>query len=107
MPEPRFQFYEIVRVASGNATLATIHGETGAILGMAEHDDGAYGYAVFIYRDQICWSIDEEDLEATGRFSSREAFYDGTSVRVRVDEHGRGWIVDEEEPSSQNGKQPP
>ena len=94
MPNPRFQFYEIVRVASSQPELAEIHGERGAILGMSEDDQGTFGYAVFIYRDEICWSLTEDELEETGEFSRREEFYDDTSIRVRVDQHGRGWIVD-------------
>ena len=94
MLKPRFQFYEIVRVASSDPELTEIHGERGAILGVSENDNGTFGYAVFIYRDEICWDLAEGELEATGEFSRREEFYDGTSIRVRVDEQGRGWIVD-------------
>ena len=94
MLKPRFQFYEIVRVASSDPELTEIHVERGAILGVSENDNGTFGYAVFIYRDEICWDLAEGELEATGVFSRREEFYDGTSIRVRVDEQGRGWIVD-------------
>lgn len=94
MPNPKFQFYGKVRVASNNPELAEIGGEIGAILGIAENDDGSFGYAVFIYRDEICLNIAEDDLEATGEFDRRETFYDDSSIRVRVDELGQGWIVD-------------
>lgn len=95
MGTPRFQFYETVRVASDDPELAEIRGERGAILGMSEHDDGTFGYAVFIFRDEMCWDLAESELEATGVFGRREDFYDDPSVvRVRVDEQGRGWIAD-------------
>ena len=94
MPNPRFQFYEKVRLASSKPELAEIHGAIGAVLGRAEHEDGSFSYGVYIYRDEICWSIAEEDLEATGDFDSRETFYDGTSIRVHVDEQGQGWLAD-------------
>ncbi len=96
MANPKFQFYEIVRVASSDLELTEIQGEIGAVLGMSEHEnkDGKFNYGVHIYRDEICWDIPEDDLEATGVFSCREEFYDDTSIRVRVDEQGRGWLVD-------------
>ena len=94
-PRPKFQFYEIVRVVSNDPELTEIHGERGAILGMSQDDSGEYAYGVFIDRDETCWCIPESELQATGEIAERSAFYDdNTSIRVRVDEQGRGHIVD-------------
>lgn len=95
MPEPRFQFYEHVRVVSTDPELAEIQGEVGVILGRAELDDGAFSYGVFIDRDEICWDLPEEALVSMGQIDQCEDHYDGTSIGVRVDEQGRGWLADE------------
>jgi len=93
----RFQFYEIVRVAANNPELAEIHHETGAIIGLSEFDESEHWlYGVFIFRDEQCWSIAERDLMATGQHTTRAALYgeNPQSLRVRVDEQGRGWPAD-------------
>lgn len=94
MTKPKFQFYEVVRVISDDPELAEIHGETGAILGLSEHGDPEYEYGVFINRDEIVWSVAEHDLESTGVFLKRADFYDDSvSIRVQVDEQGRGTLA--------------
>lgn len=95
MSAPKFQFFEIVRVIGKAPDLAEVRGEYGAIVGRADHEDGTYSYGVFIYREERCWQIAEDALKPTGQHTDREALYDGTSVRVRVDEDGKGYIVDE------------
>lgn len=93
----RFQYYEIVRVAANNPELAEIHHETGAIIGLSEFDESEHWlYGVFIFRDEQCWSITERDLMATGQHTTRAALYgeNPQSLRVRVDEQGRGWPAD-------------
>ncbi len=94
MTEPKFQFYEYVRVVSDDPALAEVNGERGAILGRSEDEDGGFGYAVLIGRDGICWSVDEADLQATGEFGTRADFYDDEPVRVHVDESGRGTLAE-------------
>jgi hypothetical protein len=92
---PKFQFYEIVRINSNNPELAEIQGETGAILGRSDEENGLYSYGVFIDRDEICWCVAEEDIESTGVVLQRADFYDDNRViRVQVDEQGRGIIAD-------------
>ena len=94
MAEPKFQFYEYVRVVSEDPELAEIDGERGAVLGRSEDEDGGYGYAVLIKRDSLCWSVDEADLQTTGEFGTRADFYGDGSIRVRVDGNGRGTPAD-------------
>lgn len=95
MSKPKFQFYEVVRIKSNSAELAEIHGEKGSILGISEHGEPEYEYGVFIDRDEVVWSVSEQDLEATGVFLHRADFYnDNVSIRVQVDEQGRGNIAD-------------
>jgi hypothetical protein len=93
LSSPRFKFYEVVRVSSGDPELDEINGEVGAILGRAELPGGGFEYGVFVYRDEICWTVAEADLVTTGVVKSRESFYDGSSIRVRVDVKGKGWVV--------------
>ena len=91
----RFGFYEKVRVRSRGSTHGPVGDEVGAVLGKAQGDDGCWSYAVYIYRLETCWSLDEGELEPTGEFDSRETFYDGSSIRVQVDEAGRGLLAGE------------
>jgi hypothetical protein len=93
---PRFAFFEKVRLDSPAATKAAVQGQIGAVLGRAQGDDGTWHYAVHIYATGICWSCSEHELSPTGEHADRADFYDGTSVRVRVDETGRGSRVSDE-----------
>lgn len=89
--QPKYQFYEIVRVTTQLPKLNKIAGMEGAILGRSEESIGNWGYAVYIYSLQETWDVPENALEATGRMDRRETFYDGASISVRVDpETGEG-----------------
>lgn len=92
-PDPaafRFDFDDVVRVVSDNPELAEINGERGVVCGRGD-DTTNPGYAVFIYREQLVWCVDEPDLQPTGERDPRpEPEY---AVRVRVDEQGRGNAV--------------
>src|SRR2546429_637638 len=91
--ESRFKFYEKVRISSSAPKKAKINGELGAVLGMAQGEDGKWSYAVSIYSTSICWNCWEDELIATGEFDRRETFYSGDSVQVAVDKKGRGRII--------------
>lgn len=87
--ESRYEFYEVVTVKSGSAS-----GLEGAVVGRAQEENRWY-YAVYIYEHGEVWSLPEEYLEPTGRTDERATFYDGTSVKVRVDpETGEGSVAD-------------
>ncbi len=89
-----FQFYEIVKV-SYKCEIPELVGLEGTVLGMAQNDQGEWGYAISIHDLDECWDLMEEELESTGRMNRRENFYDGTHIRARVDlETGEGKIVD-------------
>ena len=88
---PLFQYYEVVKVVSENSTLREINGMTGAILGMAQNDNGEWSYGVQILETNENWDIRESDLVATGKLMKRGDFYDDSSVKVVVDpETGEG-----------------
>lgn len=91
--EPKFKFYEKVRISSTTSTKANANGELGAVLGMAQGDDGRWSYAVSVYSTGICWSCWEDELVATGEFDRRETFYSGDSVQVAVNKKGRGRVI--------------
>jgi hypothetical protein len=94
---PRFDFYEVVQVASEAGPKISLKGQTGAVLGRAQSDDGmSWTYAVRIDSTGICWSFDEDELLPTGLKRKREDFYDGSSIRVIVDEKGRGHTAREQ-----------
>jgi hypothetical protein len=80
--EPKFQFYEIVRVLPRLVELSEIHGETGAILGLSESAEPEYEYGVFIERDEIVWSVPESSLESTHVIKQRADFY--KAIRLPV-----------------------
>lgn len=87
MPESaKFDFYEMVRIFPAEPRESEINGELGAIVGRAQDDDGIWSYAVYIYRDKECWSVDEADIHSTGEFDSPDSFKSGTSIRVS--QHG-------------------
>jgi hypothetical protein len=93
---PRFRFYEKVRVDSQASEKAKVNGQIGAVLGRVETENGAWYYTVYIYATETSWCFFEHELSPTGESASREDFYDGSSVRVEVDEKGRGSIVSDQ-----------
>lgn len=94
MKKGRFNFYEEVVVESTDSSLAEITGKTGVILGMAEPMEGREDeYGVLIYATDEVWQMSEANIRSTGRVRKREDFYDGSSIRIAVDENGRGTIV--------------
>jgi hypothetical protein len=92
----QFDFYEIVKVKETLLTIKNgINGLKGAVLGMAESEEGKWFYAVNLYGKDEGWDLPEECLESTGEFTSREEFYDGSSIHVKVDaKTGEGKIED-------------
>lgn len=73
-PSP-FGFYEKVKISSTDARKAGVWGEVGAVLGQAQSAHGRWSYAIWVYRDSLCYSTDEEELEPVGEFDRREMFY--------------------------------
>jgi hypothetical protein len=97
-PAPRFEFFEKVRVTATDAAKCHMNGRVGTVLGRTLTDDEtSWLYAVSIELEENTWSLLEDELESTGEYSSRDEFYDGTSLRVRVDEKGRGTAVPKKE----------
>jgi hypothetical protein len=92
----QFEFYEIVKVKETAFTIKNgLNRLKGAILGMAEDENGNWGYAIHIYNLEEVWDLPQECLESTGEFTSREEFYDGSSIHVKVDaKTGEGKIED-------------
>ncbi|MEO1615272.1 MAG: hypothetical protein AAFV88_05445 [Planctomycetota bacterium] len=83
--EPRFGFYEKVRVTTANPDLADIHGMLSAVLGRAQNDDGSWGYAIHVYERSTTYSVAESELTSTGDHALRSDFYSGDSIRVSRD----------------------
>ena len=87
----KFKFYEVVEISSDRPALREVDGKRGAILGMAENDDGSWGYAVCIFDEEIGYDVSEEELLTTGEMMKREDFYDGENITIIVDpETGEG-----------------
>src|SRR3990167_1407905 len=96
----KFDFYEVVIIASTKPNLHKINGTKGVILGMAQNEKtGRWGYAISMYTDNgLCWHIMEEDLISTGEKAKKEDFYTGESVKIRVDlETGEGRLAEDDE----------
>ncbi len=82
--KPAFAFYDVVEVIGGRRNIASLVGRRGAVLGMAQSDDGQWSYAVQMLDDGDGWTIPEAELKATGEAMCREDFYDGSSIKVEV-----------------------
>jgi hypothetical protein len=94
VPEPKFMFYEIVRISRPSPGLRQNADLEGAILGMSQDDQGRWYFAVHVYELNEVQTYPETALEPTGRMDRRESFYDGTNVRVVVDpDTGEGKII--------------
>lgn len=89
--QPRFKFYQEAVVRTASKKLAHFDGKIGIILGRTEvEDEDTWYYTVALKDECVTHCFYECDLSATGRQFSREDFYSGESIRVRVDEKGRG-----------------
>ena len=80
---PLFKFYEVVKVVTDDDLLG-IKGLTGAILGMAQNDAHEWSYGVHIFDKQEVWDVPEADLASTGQQMKEDDFYDGRTLKVRV-----------------------
>jgi hypothetical protein len=67
---PKFEFGEKIKIISTQPTTRDVLGQIGAVVGKAQDENGRWSYAVWVYRDEICWSMNEEELETTGEFDS-------------------------------------
>jgi len=86
----RLSFYEVVQIKSDRTALSEINGLSGAILGMAQNDDGDWVYAVHIFDTEDSWDIREVELAPTGKVMSRSDFYDEDDVvQIEVDPDSR------------------
>jgi hypothetical protein len=94
MMKPKYQSYEIVRIANTPSTISNkVAGLEGAILGANQDEQNGWSYGVHLYKLEEVWFFGEQELEATGRMDKYESFYDGTSITVTVDPHtGEGKI---------------
>lgn len=94
---PKFAFFEKVRVVTPASNAQEVYGELGYIAARAQNDDGTWGYGVYIYRDERLWSFGEDELESTGEFDPPDPSSLRASIRVRVDDQGRGILVKPED----------
>lgn len=91
---PRFTFYAEVRVAAPRPENAEFAGAIGVVFGLGTEPGEPVSVGVFFSSIERVVCFAEEELVATGRQFRREDFYDDSkSVRVRVDEQGRGRVV--------------
>jgi hypothetical protein len=82
----KFKFYEIVKVRENVFTKKNgLNGLLGVILGKAKDDNGIWFYAVNFQDKEEGWDLPEESLEGTGLSTTREEYYDGSSIYVKVD----------------------
>lgn len=78
----KFNFYEIVQIVSADLELSEINSKEGAIVGMAQNDDGSWGYAVSVADE--CWCISENDLVSLNRYAKEEDLYPEESIRTPI-----------------------
>lgn len=83
--QPKFEFYEIVRIESPLPRFRSLTNREGAVLGRSQDETGEWGYVVFLYDVNQTWDLPETALVSTGRRDSPDTFYDGTTIRVTVD----------------------
>lgn len=106
----KYDFYEIVIVRSHKSEYKKINGLRGYIDGKLSPDDYEPGdsphisYGVCLENVRNGWCIPEEDLESTGEFMHFDESDPRISIRVGVDEKGRGFLLDKEPRSEEEAK---
>ena len=86
----RFAFDDVVCVIGRDPELAPIYGELGVVVGRGD-DRTRPGYGVWIYSAQRVWSVEEDELEATGGVDPANP--SSVVLRVGVDERGAGHLI--------------
>jgi hypothetical protein len=81
----KFEFFEVVKVNSEYKRDTRVVGLEGTVLGMAQNEQGLWGYAVFLDKFDEAWDFMENHIDSTGRKDEPSKFYDGTSIKVKVD----------------------
>jgi hypothetical protein len=77
MLQPRFDFYEQVRISTADVGKTHLNGRCGVVLGRTETERGdSWYYAVDVDEEVEVWCFYEQELEATGRRFAREDFYE-------------------------------
>lgn len=94
---PRYAFYEKVLVNTDHLKKRKLNGKIGVVRGRAQNEDGRWGYAVLVYGLDTVYYFFESELVTVGAFDSEleEADKLRPHIKVRVDEHGRGYIADD------------
>ncbi len=70
-------------------------GLRGFVTGKSPRKDGKWSYVIAFNDHEHCYMFDQEELEATGRCFREEDFFDGSSIKVRVDpKTGEGEFVE-------------
>lgn len=87
---PRFGLQERVGVSSNRRGLEALTGRHGVVLGRSQSFEGEWAYAVRLDDQELVISLNEEDLASLGAFELSDRRSSDQSVRVRVDEEGRG-----------------
>ncbi len=81
----KFEFYEHVMVATTKEVSKDIRGEEGVVMGVSENDGKTcYALSIESISDELRM-VDEEYLTTLNKFSRRDDFYDGESIRVSPD----------------------
>lgn len=90
-----YRFYEVVKIRSKRDEIKNIDGSEGTILGMAKDEEGMWSYSVHIDDIDVSYHLMEHEIVRTGKTRKKEDYYDGDSVRVRVNSvTGEGDISD-------------
>jgi hypothetical protein len=92
----KFDFFEKVRIKSSERSPELI-GKVGAVLGISSDETTVYDYQVAFYDDTESAGFLPNELESTGEFGQRSDFYvddEDSRIRVRVDNDGKGYLVD-------------
>lgn len=91
--DPKYSFYEKVRINTVDRKKKEVNGEIGAVLGRDRDCSDQWYYTVYVYASTSCWCFFESELMPTGQAAKREDFFDGSSIRVEVDPNGRGRLA--------------
>lgn len=91
---PAFAYLEIVRAIGTAASKTQVFGQKGVVLGITETENGGWYYTAYVPSDNCCWCFEDHEIVSTGEFADPADFERSRSVRVRVDDSGRGSFVE-------------
>lgn len=89
----KLDFFEIVKINTTRNKEKKLNDMEGVVLAIGEENGEIDGYDVYVFQKEATYGFYPDELVSTGKKIKKEDFYDGTSIKVKVNEDGSGEML--------------